>query len=88
MAKRYLMSRPIEEMATNGLNDQAEDIQKEIMEAYMPGRGSCDTCVFYRNVPGLYCHRQRECYPETRVLWRKRVPGKEYGVVQSYVRAW
>ena len=82
MGKRFFSHRPIEEMATNGYNHRAEDIQKEILESYMPGQGSCDLCVHYRNQPGLYCHRQRECYPETRVLWRGRVDGKGYGLIQ------
>lgn len=83
MGKRFFSRRPIEELATNGLNDQARDIQKEILESFMPGRGSCDICVFYRNEPRLYCLRQRQCYPETRDLWRKRVEGKRYKSIQS-----
>lgn len=82
MGKRFFSRRPIEEAATNGYNHQAVDLQKEILESFMPGRGSCDLCVFYRNEPGLYCLRQRECYPETRVLWRKKVEGKSYSSVQ------
>lgn len=82
MGKRFFSRRPIEELATNGINRQAEGIQKEIIESYMPSRGSCDMCVFYRNEPGLFCLRQRDCYPETRVLWRKRVEGKPYKSIQ------
>ena len=82
MSKRFFSRRPIEEAATNGYNHQAADIQKEILESFMPGRGSCDLCVFYRNEPELYCLRQRDCYPETRVLWRKKVEGKSYRSVQ------
>lgn len=81
MGKKFLSSRPIEDMATNGPNFLAEEKKRELMEVFQI-RGTCDMCVFYRNEPTLYCTRQRDCYPETRVLWRGRIEGKQYGVVQ------
>lgn len=82
MPKKFIARRTIEERAINDSNFLAEQKQKEIMESFTQSRGSCDMCVFYRNEPGLYCLRQTECYPETRVLWRQRVKGKRYGAVQ------
>lgn len=78
--KTYLSSRDVEERAINGMTERAREVLDGLDEALtFSQRGPCCYCVYHRNLPGLYCLRQSECFPETRVLWRGKVDGAKYG---------
>ena len=74
--KQFSVSRSVEDVVIRSPNSQAEQILEQMAFA---GPGPCEECVFYRDMPGLYCLRYGECLPETRGLWRKRREDVHYG---------
>ena len=77
MAKKlFSISRSVEDLIIRDPNNQAEQI---LEWKTATGSGPCEECVFYRNMPGVYCLRYGECLPETRGSWRGRKEGIHYG---------
>lgn len=70
MSKKSFVNRSVEDRAIDNPNNAAEEILALLGDS--PYRGTCHNCVYYRGQPGLRCLRQKECFPETAVLWRGR----------------